>query len=1024
MTISGSPYQYPSTYGLSTCDAHDRGLYPSCMNATHVQPGLSWCFDYWCYVDPDACNVPVSSSSYVDGVNLSYSYVACGGINTFTAFYNQPPPPPPPSTPPMQPPSPPVSPPPLLPASPDAPPPPLHPPFSPPPLSPTPAWPPSLPAVVSAATAAATEAIVATAATVKAAVAATVTASVVVSSAASVVASTAASSAASAAAGAASSASSSSAATSVKPGGAVPALMGAQRFSMYGGAAGGGIGIVEKACVPQSSDPLMGRLGVWGMLGGTTEASDTSTNSSCADATTRRRRLQSRGGGGGGGGGTSGGARNNNDQDGAASQQAAIEANLFYVLGDTVSTFVFVLLVTLAVQALALTYFARRANRKYYDALDAKATKLPRFRSLPAALIFPRFQVLTLTIFATGLFEASAAIFGAYLGDIGLSVSVLILAALITAVVVVALAREAFKVWRFRTKHMTTVWQPTEPIASYGEMDDPILRLIYRCSCGLLKPVLRMRGEYTPPEAAMAEPRRTERALQRASTCSIFFGCCASSPKRTASSDLDKGLEEAAAEYEELSVWLEQSSGSSVRGTFWVLIITMLQLVMALSIALYAVLGEQYVWAARSTLIIMVVVQVLMTVVNWFGEPLDRLLGLLGGLVSLLEATATGLLLASSYLQETVDEATLTTLGATSVNLLMASVFAPIGLSVYDNVLLPVAEAIQARMASGESCGGAMCGILLQVMLLPVAILGAVTGFQLKASDVAQSVVDELTNEVGNSAVARAHREATRREATRRADCFAADAPETVAALPPVEEGQALVADKALPPVEEEKLLLAIDHLAPELAPAPGPKPEQAASANPEHPQNVMQILSDRIQGFFSPATFRVIKPMEFTLTAEKLGIGLRDEAEGTVIRRLKPGSQVEQLGVPIGGKITMVNGEAAATVKAELNPQLISAARPLTLVITPPALNAREQVEMTIRTFDVDGGSIISPDEFHALLVRTDPEVTLEETKQMYDELLDSGYDADDDGQLSVTELTTYWLEVNAKRSAENLVA
>ena len=159
--------------------------------------------------------------------------------------------------------------------------------------------------------------------------------------------------------------------------------------------------------------------------------------------------------------------------------------------------------------------------------------------------------------------------------------------------------------------------------------------------------------------------------------------------------------------------------------------------------------------------------------------------------------------------------------------------------------------------------------------------------------------------------------------------------------------------------------------------------------------------------------------PMEVTLSTEKLGIGLHDEAGGAVIRRLKAGSQAEQLGVPIGGKITMVNGEAAASLKAELNALLSSAARPVTLVIAPPAQNARDQVEAMIRTFDVDGGSIISPEEFHALLVRTNPKVTLEETKQVYDELLYSGYDVDDDGQLSVTELTTYWLEISAKRTA-----
>ena len=158
----------------------------------------------------------------------------------------------------------------------------------------------------------------------------------------------------------------------------------------------------------------------------------------------------------------------------------------------------------------------------------------------------------------------------------------------------------------------------------------------------------------------------------------------------------------------------------------------------------------------------------------------------------------------------------------------------------------------------------------------------------------------------------------------------------------------------------------------------------------------------------------------EVELSEPTLGIKLRDDDDGAVIRRLKPGSQAEALGVPIGGKITSVNGEAAATNKNELNAQLTIAGRPLVLSIMPPALDTElaEQVEAMIRTFDVDGGSIISPDEFHALIVRADPTATLEKAKHIYDELLRSGYDADDDGQLSVAELTTYWLEMNAKRS------
>jgi len=162
-------------------------------------------------------------------------------------------------------------------------------------------------------------------------------------------------------------------------------------------------------------------------------------------------------------------------------------------------------------------------------------------------------------------------------------------------------------------------------------------------------------------------------------------------------------------------------------------------------------------------------------------------------------------------------------------------------------------------------------------------------------------------------------------------------------------------------------------------------------------------------------------QPKPFTLSDEKLGIATSDEADGAVIRRVKAGSQAEALGVPIGGKITLINGAVAPTNKKDLNAQLVSASRPVTLHITPfaPSAELAEQVEAMIRSFDVDGGSVIEPAEFHTLLLRTNPKVTLEETKQIYTELLNSGYDADGDGQLSVSELTAYWIEMNEKKSA-----
>ena len=48
---NGPVYEYPANYGNMVCDKHDENLEPYC--ADRFPP--AWCFDEWCYVDPDNC---------------------------------------------------------------------------------------------------------------------------------------------------------------------------------------------------------------------------------------------------------------------------------------------------------------------------------------------------------------------------------------------------------------------------------------------------------------------------------------------------------------------------------------------------------------------------------------------------------------------------------------------------------------------------------------------------------------------------------------------------------------------------------------------------------------------------------------------------------------------------------------------------------------------------------------------------------------------------------------------------------
>ena len=99
--IDGVNYSYPTTYGLSGCQAYDNGLSPYCGNSSD-SPG--WCADAWCWVSPSECHgVAYTNGSsyftYASGLeNLAYSYGQCGDSNAFTDFYYVPPPPPAPSS--------------------------------------------------------------------------------------------------------------------------------------------------------------------------------------------------------------------------------------------------------------------------------------------------------------------------------------------------------------------------------------------------------------------------------------------------------------------------------------------------------------------------------------------------------------------------------------------------------------------------------------------------------------------------------------------------------------------------------------------------------------------------------------------------------------------------------------------------------------------------------------------------------------------------------------------------------------
>lgn len=81
---------YPGSYGENCQKQREPGA-PECYDVTSdppVEKALSqqetWCNDPWCYVDPCACDVKATKSSYFPAM-LVYSYATCGSRNNFLA---------------------------------------------------------------------------------------------------------------------------------------------------------------------------------------------------------------------------------------------------------------------------------------------------------------------------------------------------------------------------------------------------------------------------------------------------------------------------------------------------------------------------------------------------------------------------------------------------------------------------------------------------------------------------------------------------------------------------------------------------------------------------------------------------------------------------------------------------------------------------------------------------------------------------------------------------------------------------
>ena len=341
-----------------------------------------------------------------------------------------------------------------------------------------------------------------------------------------------------------------------------------------------------------------------------------------------------------------------------------------------------------------------------------QAATRPQFRPLPAILRFPTLEKFVLISFSPALMTTASSVIGAQIGGYhvleGWSLS---LAFLIIIVVVRFFVSEISTLIRFRRVHHDACWQGAEPPQSIAEVDDPIFASLARLR--VMRSRLRCRGGFEPPDEDSEEPTRTERALSRAFSCSLWRYC---GGQRERAGDV----------LETLPMWTDDASCGI--GIYYVITQGVLQLCIA--VLMGALYSSPYSGNA-SVILTLIGFQVLLCI--WLAIPtgndvfgeFDSFMGYFSELLS------TCLILASNRVAASAGDdaeklALSLNLAGLSAKVMVWSCFVPLILTAYDSFLVPV---VMIFWKSELSFRETLCQALLSCILLPLTIAGAFLGF-------------------------------------------------------------------------------------------------------------------------------------------------------------------------------------------------------------------------------------------------------------------------------------------------------
>ena len=496
-------------------------------------------------------------------------------------------------------------------------------------------------------------------------------------------------------------------------------LMGAQRFVLYGGVPTPDGAVSPGAEVVASSSWLTGRLEVWGLGGGGDEAAPVEEPASgAADAVDAGRRLAAKAKGVGGGRGDGGGEGfMGNATDTTSATPKGPGTKLLETLLTTAA-------------CLAALIFIRQVCVVGMVCLcpPPRSTATATFRTFPAALAFPEFELLVFTIFTTALTHYAAST----LFTPSESAAMRAVGGLILVGIFVVFAVETRRLLHYHAKYGKERWEEAGRVETVSQIRDPAFRATAkgRVAAPTATPPAfppRLTGGYGELEITEAlEPARTARLLETSAASKVLavLRCSGTRVAPTVATGGEGGDASATAtpadilsalSRESLASWLNGGRGMTAISSAYMLLCLFVQVLIAVATGVDQ--AENTMSVHVGLLCVLAALQISTSL--FFTRTLpgeDRLEVLCVAASLMLEASAVILAVVAQLVS---DAGAAQALVLSSFWVTVLAVSLPITLSLYDAVV----SMIKARSLKGEG------GYMACIIDLPCAVGPALASF-------------------------------------------------------------------------------------------------------------------------------------------------------------------------------------------------------------------------------------------------------------------------------------------------------